>query len=366
MLSAALKGCATDMRSALTFVCIALLAAATRAQPRAAHRIIFDTDFALPPQDDGLALAFALNSPEFDIVGITTVAGNYNLARANADVLRMLEIAGRTNIGVHAGARRPLAHEADEYARTHYGSWWSDAPAPAPPGGFARTTLQAEPAADFIARTVTASPGEIEILAIGPLTNVATAIRQQPAVARAIKRITIMGGAIASLPDGGGNATPNAEFNFWVDPEAARIVLRSGVPIVLSPLNVSRKTEFDKAAFERIAAAKTPIAKLVAAQMAPRYARDPNYRPHMYDEVAAASLVDPSIVKTKAMVVDVDDHHGIDYGTSIGADAPWPGAEGASRIQVQYDIDNTRFMTLFVDRIAGSPEGLRYEQEARR
>jgi len=328
-----------------------VLAPAVHGQPARAHRIIFDTDFALPPQDDGLALAFALNSPELDIVGITTVAGNYNLARANADVLRMLEISGRTNIRVHAGARRPLAHDVDEYARTHYGSWWSDAPAPAPPGGFAKIAVQAESAADFIARTVTASPGEIEILAIGPLTNIATAIRQQPAAARAIKRITIMGGAIASLPDGGGNATPNAEFNFWVDPEAARAVLRSGVPIVLSPLNVSRKTAFDKAAFDRIAAAKTPIAQLVAAQMGPRYVRDATYRPHMYDEVAAASVVDSSIVKTKPMIVDVDDHHGIDYGTSIDADAPWPGAEGASRVQVQYDIDNARFMTLFVDRI---------------
>jgi inosine-uridine nucleoside N-ribohydrolase len=193
----------------------------------ARHRVIVDTDFALPPQDDGLALAFAINSPELEIVGVTTVAGNYNLARANADALRMLEIAGRTDIRVYSGARRPLEHAADAYARAHYGKWWSDDPAPAPPGGFARLALQTESAADFIARTVVASPGQIDILALGPLTNVAAAMRKNPGVAKAIKRITIMGGAIASLPDGGGNATPNAEFNFWVDPEAARIVLRS-------------------------------------------------------------------------------------------------------------------------------------------
>ena len=130
-----------------------------RAQPPASHRIIVDTDFALPPQDDGLALAFALNSPELDIVGITTVAGNYNLARANADVLRMLEIAGRTDIPVHPGASHPLVHEKDAFATTHYGRWWSDEPAPAPPGGFAKKALDPEPAADFMVRAVAAAPG---------------------------------------------------------------------------------------------------------------------------------------------------------------------------------------------------------------
>ncbi len=344
------------MLRAAAAVVAALLLAPLQAQPRASHRIIFDTDFALPPQDDGLALAFALNSPELDIVGITTVAGNYNVTRANADALRMLEIAGRTDLRVYGGDRRPLAHEIDGYARAHYGKWWSDDPAPPPPGGFAKLPLQAESAADFIARTVTASPGAIEILAIGPLTNIATAIRRQPAVATAIKRITIMGGAIAALPDGAGNMTPSAEFNFWVDPEAARIVLRSGAPITLSPLNVSMKTAFDKASFDRIAAANTPIARMIASQMGPRYARDANYHPHMYDELAAASLVDPSLVKTRAMIVDVDDHHGIDYGASIGGDEPWPGAEGARRVDVQYDVDNARFMSLFADRLSRRPQ----------
>src|SRR5438067_1038537 len=120
------------------------------------HRVIVDTDFALPPQDDGLALALALNSPELDIAGITTVAGNYNVQRANADALRMLEIAHREDIGVYGGAARPLVHEKDAYAMSHYGRWWSDEGAPAPPGGFARKTLEREPADAFIARSVTA------------------------------------------------------------------------------------------------------------------------------------------------------------------------------------------------------------------
>src|SRR5436190_22664435 len=204
------------MPSARLVAILAMLAGNTPlAVAQATHRVIFDTDFALPPQDDGLALALALNSPELDIVGITTVAGNYNVARANGDVLRMLEIAGHDGIKVYGGASRPLAHVKDAFAASHYGKWWSDEPAPEPPGGFAKKKLESETAADFIARTVTARPGEIEIIAIGPLTNVAAAIRQRPAAAASIKRIVIMGGAIAALPDGGGNITPNAEFNFW-------------------------------------------------------------------------------------------------------------------------------------------------------
>jgi len=340
------------MRSAWVVVCAAALAGAlARAQPPASHRIIVDTDFALPPQDDGLALAFALNSPELDIVGITTVAGNFNLARANADVLRMLEIAGRADIPVHPGAGRPLVHEKDAFAMAHYGRWWSDEPPPAPPGGFAKKTLDSEPAADFMARTVLAAPGEIEIVAIGPLTNVATAIRRSPDFAKAVKRLTIMGGAIATLPDGAGNLTPNAEFNFWVDPEAARLVLRSGIPIELSPLNVSRRTLFDRASYDRLVASPGAFSSMIAAQMGPHYARDASFHPHMYDEVALASLVDPTLVKTRRMIVDVDAAPGINYGVSVGSTQTWPGAEGAREMSVQYDIDDARFMRLFVDRV---------------
>src|SRR5439155_26566105 len=120
-------------RAHIVAVFAMLMAAAPLASAQTAHRIIFDTDFALPPQDDGLALALALNSPELDIVGITTVAGNFNLPRANADVLRMLEITRHENIPVCAGAKRPLVHVKDDFAATHYGTWWSDEPPPAPP-----------------------------------------------------------------------------------------------------------------------------------------------------------------------------------------------------------------------------------------
>ena len=116
---------------------------------------------------------------------------------------------------------------------------------------------------DFLVSTVMQSPGQVTILALGPLTNIAMAMRTDVNFARSVKQLVIMGGAIASLPDGGGNHTPNAEFNFYVDPEAAQIVLRSGIPIVLSPLNVSSKARFTKEWYHKIVAVDTPITRLV-------------------------------------------------------------------------------------------------------
>lgn len=341
--------------AAAMWVLIAALGAPTTSgvQPAATrHRVIIDTDFALPPQDDGLALALALASPELDIAGITTVAGNYNIQRANADALRMLEIAHREEIGVYGGAARPLVHEKDAYAVSHYGKWWSDEAAPPPPGGFAKKTLEREAARSFIARSVIAEPGRIEIIAIGPLTNLALAIREQPSLVKAVKRLIIMGGAIGTLPDGAGNITPAAEFNFWVDPEAAHEVLRSGIPIELSPLNASRKTAFTGTWFEKLVARDTPIARMIKSQMSPLFER-PQFSVHMYDELAVASVVDPTLVRTRTLVVDVETAHGITYGESVGGTEPWPGAEGAPTIAVQYDVDVPRFMQMFVERVGG-------------
>jgi inosine-uridine nucleoside N-ribohydrolase len=160
-----------------------------------------------------------------------------------------------------------------------------------------------------------------------------------------------MGGAIALLPDGQGNVTPNAEFNFWVDPEAARAVLRSGIPVVLSPLNVSRKTGLTKKWYERMVATDTPITRLIRGTMGPQFESRPDQSALMYDQVAVASLIDPSLVTTRDLYVDVDDTAGLNYGVSVGGDRIWPGAEGAQRMSVQYDLDWERFITLFVERV---------------
>jgi inosine-uridine nucleoside N-ribohydrolase len=320
----------------------------------ARHKVIFDTDFVMPPADDGLALILALHSPELEILGVTTVAGNESMEKATVDALRLLEIAGRPDIPVYRGANMPLVHEKTDYATHTHGRWWSDEAPAAPPGGFAQKKAEPESAVEFIVRTVMARPGEVSILAIGPLTNLAMAIRLEPGLAERIKQIVIMGGAVASLPDGAGNLTPNAEFNFWVDPEAAKVVLRSGIPsIVLSPLNVSRKTALTKAWYEKMVAVDTPVTGLLRQTMGPRFAQDPGRRMLMYDQVAVASLIDPTLVETTELYVDVDANPGIDYGTSLGGAELWPGAEGARKVSVQYDLRWERFIELFVERVGG-------------
>jgi inosine-uridine nucleoside N-ribohydrolase len=338
-----------------------LLLARLLGQPGAPsrHPVIFDTDFVMPPADDGLALILALHSPELEILGVTTVAGNESMEKATADALRLLEIDGRAEIPVYKGANMPLLHEKSDYATRVHGRWWSDEPPAPPPGGFARKKVEAESAVSFIVRTVNARPGQVSILAIGPLTNIAMAIRQEPGLAERIKEIVIMGGAVASLPDGAGNVTPNAEFNFWVDPEAAKAVLRSGIPrIVLSPLNVSRKTALTRDWYEKMVAVDSPIASLLKETVGKHFVQEPSRRMLMYDQVAVASLIDPTLVKTAELYVDVDANKGIDYGASVGGSELWPGAEGARKVEVQYDLDWPRFIALFVERVSkGSRPG---------
>ena len=313
--------------------------------------IIFDTDFVMPPHDDSMALMLALQSPEIEILGITTVAGNESVERATSDVLRMLEIANHTAIPVYVGANMPLVHEKSDYAVRKYGNWYSDDPPEAPPGGFASKQAETESAVSFIVRTVMSRPREVTLMAIGPLTNIALAIRTEPGFAENVKQLVIMGGAVALLPDGAGNITPNAEFNFWVDPEAAYVTLRSGIPIELSPLNVSRKSALSKDWYEKMVAIDTPLTRLLKETMGQRFETEPDRAWFMYDQIAMASLIDPSLVATERLYVDVNIEHGISYGVSVAGREIWPGAEGARQMNVQYELDWPRFIEMFIERV---------------
>ncbi len=313
--------------------------------------IISDTDFVMPPHDDSMALMLALQSPELEILGITTVAGNESLERATSDVLRMLEIANQPGIPVHVGADMPLVHARSDFAVRNYGKWYSDEPPPMPPGGFAKKKAETESAVSFIVRTVMANPGEVTILAIGPLTNIAQAIRAEPKFAASVKQLVIMGGAVALLPEGAGNITPNAEFNFWVDPEAAYVTLRSGIPIELSPLNVSRKSALTLDWYQKLVAVDNPLTALLEETLGKRFEDEPDRSWFMYDQIAVASLIDPSLVTSEALYVDVNIDHGVSYGVSVGGREIWPGAEGAAKMNVQYDLDWPRFIEMFIDRV---------------
>jgi inosine-uridine nucleoside N-ribohydrolase len=313
--------------------------------------IIFDTDFVMPPHDDSMALMLALQSPEFEILGITTVAGNESVERATSDVLRMLEIANQASIPVYVGANMPLVHEKSDYAVRNYGNWHSDEAPDAPPGGFATKKAEDESAVSFIIRTVMSQSQQVTLVAIGPLTNIAQAIRNEPGFAKNVKRLVIMGGAVALLPDGAGNITPNAEFNFWVDPEAAWVTLRSGIPIELSPLNVSRKSALTKDWYDKMVAVDTPLTRLLKTTMGQRFEAEPDRSWFMYDQIAVASIIDPTLVTSKRLYVDVNFDHGISYGVSVGGEKIWPGAEGAQQMDVQYDLDWSRFIEMFIERI---------------
>ena len=332
----------------LILLCVSNFAAA---QSEDRIPIIFDTDFVMPPHDDSMALMLALQSPEIEILGVTTVAGNESVETATADVLRMLEIANQADIPVYKGADMPLVHEKSDYAVRKYGRWYSNEPPAVPPGGFAIKTVEDASAVSFIVDTVMSRPQQVTIVAIGPLTNIAQAIRAEPAFADNVKRLVIMGGAVAFLPDGAGNITPNAEFNFWVDPEAARATLRSGIPIELSPLNVSRKSALTKDWYEKMVAIDTPLAKLLRDTLGRRFDVEPDKSWFMYDQIAMASLIDPSLVTSERLYVDVNIDHGISYGVSVGGREIWPGAEGAQQMNVQHGLDWPRFIEMFVARI---------------
>jgi inosine-uridine nucleoside N-ribohydrolase len=335
----------------LVYALMIVISSAAVAQNAERIPVIFDTDFAMPPQDDALALMLALQSPELEILGITTVAGNKSVKQATSDVLRMLEIANQPDIPVFEGAVMPLVHKKSEFAVRKYGSWYSDEPPPEPYGGFASKEAESETAVSYIVRTVLEQPNEITILAIGPLTNIARAIESDENFAKNVKKLVVMGGAIALLPDGAGNITPNAEFNFWVDPEAARITLRSGIPIELSPLNVSRKSALTKDWFEKMVAVEIPLTHLLKITMGPRFEEQPDRKWTMFDQITVASLIDPSLVTTDRLYVDVNIDHNISYGVSVGGREIWPGAEGSQPMEVQFDLDWPRFIEMFSQRL---------------
>src|SRR5919201_1059211 len=178
--------------------------------------IILDCD---PGHDDAIALLLALASPELELLGVTTVAGNQTLEKTTANALRVLEHVGRDDVPVAAGAERPLVREPFVAAHVH-GETGLDGPDLPPARG---RPLDAH-AVDFLAERILAAPGPPTLVPTGPLTNVALLLARHPDVAARLERIVLMGGAIAE-----GNVTPAAEFNIWCAPEAARRVFESGL-----------------------------------------------------------------------------------------------------------------------------------------
>jgi inosine-uridine nucleoside N-ribohydrolase len=272
-------------------------------------RVIIDTD---PGVDDALALLLAMRSPELKIEGITAVAGNVPLELTLPNALRMVEIAGRTDIPVAAGAKTPLIRRLVTATYAHGENGLGGAVFPEPTG-----KPVGIPASEFLRETVHKYPGEITLITVGPLTNVASALESDSGLAALIRGVVMMGGSLS-----GGNITPAAEFNIYVDPEAARIVFQSGIPITMVGLDVTRKTSLTDDHVRVLEGAQNPVSQAAAkiARHAIDHTREAGFLvgPNMHDSLAVAAFLDPSILKWKEYYVDVETTGELTAGETLG------------------------------------------------
>lgn len=272
-------------------------------------RVIIDTD---PGVDDAFALLLAMRSSELKIEGITVVAGNVPLELTLPNALRMVEIAGRTDIPVAAGAKAPLLRRLVTAAYAHGENGLGGAVFPEP-----KIKPVSEPAAELIRATIRKYPGELTLITVGPLTNVATALNMDSELAPLVRGVVMMGGSLS-----GGNITPAAEFNVYVDPEAARIVFQSGIPITMVGLDVTRKTSLTDEHVRGLESAHNLVSQ-AAANIA-RHAIDHNRErgflvgPNLHDSLAVAAFLDPSLLKWKEYYVDVETAGELTAGETLG------------------------------------------------
>jgi purine nucleosidase len=360
------------VRRLLTAACCAL--ALCRGGPVLAApsppKLIIDSDFGTL-NDDGQLLVIAAQLQargQIEVLGLTLVSGNKWLRQEAVEALKAVERLGiERQLGVYAGANYALSHDLAtirEEQRQHpggdgyLGAWnkpepSSDADLVAPPDGFAtHTTLREQDAADFIAASVRRYPGQVTLLAIGPLTNIALAVRRHPDIVPLIGQIIYMGGAFAVA----GNTTTKAEFNWWFDPEAAREVLRLPVRHVIFPLDVTDTVKIDKQVYDRVvhgAAREGIIARLYKQLNGYGYdgkngfETNAAYSTDVWDTLTLAYLVDPSYAtRSVQRWIDVDTRTGANNGRSVAHATAQPGLQAATLVE---RFDNDRFFDFYVD-----------------
>jgi inosine-uridine nucleoside N-ribohydrolase len=301
--------------------------------------ILIDCD---PGHDDAIALLLALASPELDLLGVTTVAGNQTLEKTTANALRVLESAGRADVPVAAGADRPLARELFVATYVHGESGLDGPELPEPAGAPVE-----QHAVDFLAERIAGAGRPVTLVPVGPLTNVALLLARHPDAAENLERIVLMGGAVAE-----GNVTPAAEFNVYVDPEAAWRVFRSGVPVTMIGLDVTHKALLTVAHAERLRASGR-VGRLVAEL----YDFFLEYHRRTYgtegapihDAVAVAQVLRPGIVETLHRHVDVDCESQLCRGRTV-VDL-WRRTGNKPNAEVGVDIDADGFLELLCERI---------------
>ncbi len=309
-----------------------------------ARKIIIDTD---PGQDDAVAILLALASPdEIEVLGITAVAGNVPLALTTRNARIICELAGRRDIAVHAGCEGPLRHALVTAEHVH-GKTGLDGPDLPDP------TMALAPGhgVDFIIDTLRGAPaGSVTICALGPLTNIAMALRKAPDIAAKMRGIALMGGAYFEV----GNITPTAEFNIYVDPEAADIVIRSGVGITIVPLDVTHKALVTKARNDAFRAIGSPVGEAVA-QMTDFFERFDKEKygsdgAPLHDPCVIAWLIRPELFSGRFINVEIETGSALTRGMTV---ADWWGVSGrAPNATFLGDIDADGFFALLGERLA--------------
>ncbi|MCE8511218.1 nucleoside hydrolase [Ruegeria pomeroyi] len=308
------------------------------------RKIIIDTD---PGQDDAVAILLALASPdEIEVLGITAVAGNVPLPLTAKNARIVCELAGRPDVPVHAGCDAPIARKlvTAEHVHGKTGLDGPDLPEPTMP-------LQDAHAVDFIIDTLRAhAPGTVTLCPLGPLTNIATALTRAPDIVTRVQEIVLMGGAYFEV----GNITPAAEFNIYVDPEAADIVFKSGAPIVVMPLDVTHKALVTKARNDAFRALGTP-AGIAVAQMTDFFERFDKEKygsegAPLHDPCVTAYLLNPDLFSGRHVNVTVETTSDLTLGMTV-ADW-WRVTDRAPNALFIGDIDADGFFTLLTDRLA--------------
>ena len=297
--------------------------------------ILLDCD---PGHDDAIALLLALASPELELRGVTTVAGNQTLEKTTANAIRVLEFAGRADIPVAKGADRPLVREQFVASYVH-GETGLDGPDLPPP--------QSDPvdrhAADFLADRIRDAQGAITLVPTGPLTNVALLLALHPDARP--ERIVLMGGAIAE-----GNVTPAAEFNIWCDPEAAARVFASGIDVTMIGLDVTHKALFTSAHIGRLTGRVgemvTELLRFYDRFHREVYGFDGS---PIHDAVAVAHVIRPDLVETAERNVEIEIESELCRGRTV-VDV-WRRSGRKPNAHVSVDIDADGFLDLLVERL---------------
>jgi len=322
-----------------------------------AHKVVIDTD---PGTDDAMAILLALNSPELDVKALTVVAGNVVVEQGLENALKLVSLAGRCDVLVAKGASHPLVQKlvTAEFFHGPTGLGSVELPAPA-------CKADASFAPDLIIKLVHLSPHEITLIPVGPLTNIALALRKDPSIVPLVKEIVLMGGSIT-----GGNVTAAAEANIHNDPEAARAVFEAGWPLTMVGLNVTEKTLFARADLDRLARTRgrqNDFAVGVLSFMVGLASKLGGDGAPMHDPLAVGAVIDRSLITTQDMRVDVETrgeftrgetvasrHNSSDRKVLRGDRYVIDGVEKVQpNVHVAVESDSRRFIELFISRLAG-------------